>query len=72
MHFQRHPIQMTNTLDHASQAQILEIDVWLQSAMCKEGFAITRRIVHDTIAEMNLFSAAEAEMIEGFTSAGLL
>ena len=63
---------MTNTLDHASQAQILEIDVWLQSAMCKEGVAITRRIVHDTIAVMNLFPAAEAEMIEGFTSAGLL
>ena len=40
--------------------------------MCKEGVAITRRIVHDTIAVMNLFPAAEAEMIEGFTSAGLL
>ena len=48
---------MTSTLDHASQAQILEIDVWLQSATCKEGFAITRRIVHDTIA---------ASLVQGF------
>jgi hypothetical protein len=34
--------------------------------------AITRRIVQDTIADMNLDPAAEAEVIEAFTGAGLL
>ena len=35
-------------------------------------FAITRRIIQDTIADMNLDPAAEVEVIEAFTGAGLL
>ena len=38
----------------------------------KEWFAISSRIVQDTIADMNLDPAAEAEVIEAFTGAGLL
>ena len=63
---------MTNILDHVSQTPVLEIDVWPRSATRKEWFAITRRIVQDTIADMNLDPAAEAEVIKGFTVAGLL
>ena len=42
------------------------------SATRKEWFLITRRIIQDTIADMNLDPAAEAEVIEAFTGAGLL
>ena len=45
---------------------------WPASTTRKEWFAITRRIIQDTIADMNLDPAAEAEVIEAFTGAGLL
>ena len=63
---------MPNILDHVSSTQVLEIDVWPRSASRKDWFAITRRIVQDTIADMNLDPAAEAEVIAAFTGAGLL
>ena len=63
---------MPNILDHVSSTPVLEIDVWLRSATRKEWFVITRSIVQDTIADMNLDPAAEAEVIAGFTGAGLL
>ena len=63
---------MPNILDHVSQAPLPEIDDWPRSASRKEWFAITRRIIQDTIADMDLEPAAEAEVIEAFTGAGLL
>ena len=63
---------MPNILDHVSQAPLIEIDDWPRSATRKEWFAITRRIIQDTIADMDLEPAAEAEVIEAFTGAGLL
>ena len=63
---------MPNILDHVSSIPVLEIDVWPRSATRKEWFAITRRIIQDTIADINLDPAAEAEEIEAFTGAGLL
>ena len=63
---------MTNILDHVSSTPVLEIDDWLRSATRNEWFAITRRIIQDTIAGMDLDSAAEAEVIEACTGAGLL
>ena len=63
---------MTKILDHVSKAPLLEIDDWPRSASRKEWFAITRRIIQDTIADMNLDPAAEAEAIDAFTGAGLL
>ena len=63
---------MLNILDHVSQAPLLEIDDWPRSASRKEWFAITRRIIQDTIADMNLDPAAEAKVIGAFTGAGLL
>ena len=63
---------MTNILDHVSKAPVLEINDWPRSATRKEWFAITRRIVQDTIADMNLDPASEAEVIDAFTVAGLL
>ena len=63
---------MPNILDHVSQKPVLDVDLWPRSATCKEWFAITRRIIQDTSADMNLDPAAEAEVIEAFTGAGLL
>ena len=63
---------MPNILDHVSQAPLLEIDVWPRSATRKEWFAITKRIIQDTIADMNFDPATEAEVIEAFTGVGLL
>ena len=62
---------MPNILDHISSTQVLEINDWPRSATCKEWFAFTRPIVQDTIADMNLDPAVEAEVIEAFTGAGL-
>jgi hypothetical protein len=59
-------------LDHVSPTPVLEIDVWPRSATRKEWFAITRRIIQDTIADMNLDPAAEAEVIEAFKGVGML
>ena len=63
---------MPNILDHVSQPPLLEINDWPRSTTRKEWFAITRRIIQDTIADINLDPAAEAEVIEAFTGAGLL
>ncbi len=63
---------MTNILDHVSSTPVLEVDVWPRSASRKEWFAITRRIIQDTIADMDLEPAALAEVEEAFIGAGLL
>ena len=63
---------MSNILDHVSLTPVLEIDDLPRSATRKERFTITSRIVQDTMAEMNPDPAAEAEVIEAFTGAGLL
>ena len=64
---------MTQILDHVSDTPLLDgVDDWPRSATRKEWFAITRRIIQDTIADMNLDPAAEADVIEAFTGAGLL
>ena len=62
---------MSNILDHVSSTPVMEIDDLPRSATLKEWFVITRRI-QDTTAEMNPDPAAEAEVIEAFTGAGLL
>ena len=42
---------MTNILDHVSPTPVLEVDVWPRSATRKGWFAITKRIIQDTIAD---------------------
>ena len=63
---------MSKIIDHVSPTLVLEINDWSRSATRKECFAITRLIIQDTIADMNLDPAAESEVIEAFTGAGLL
>ena len=63
---------MSKIIDHVSPTPVLEINDWPRSATRKEWFAITRLIIQDTIADMNLEPAAESEVIEAFTGAGLL
>ena len=63
---------MSKIIDHVSPTPVLEINDWPRSATRKEWFAITRLIIQDTIADMNLDPAAESEVIEAFTGAELL
>ena len=48
------------------------LDDWPRSATRKEWLRITRELVASTIADMDLDPAAEAEVIDAFTGAGLL
>ena len=65
---------MANILDGiCPEGSILDVfDDWPRSASRKQWFAITRRIVQNTIADMNLDPAALAEVEEAFIGAGLL
>ena len=65
---------MQNILDGLGlEGSVLDgLDDWPRSASRKEWFAITRRIVQDTIADMDLDPAALAEVEEAFIGAGLL
>ena len=65
---------MANILDGiCSEGSILDgLDEWPRSATRKEWFRITRELVASTIADMDLDPAAEAEVIDAFTGAGLL
>ena len=64
---------MTQILDHVSDTPLLDgLDDWPRSATRKEWLRITRELVASTIADMDLDPAAEAEVIDAFTGAGLL
>ena len=65
---------MTNILDgNSPEGSILDgLDDLPRSATRKEWFLVTRCIIQDTIVTLNLDHAAEAEVIEAFTGAGLL
>ena len=65
---------MANILDGiCSEGSILDgLDEWPRSATRKEWFRITRELVASTIADMDLYPSAEAEVIDAFTGAGLL
>ena len=55
------------------EGSILEgFDVWPRSATRKEWFHLTRELVANTIADMDLDLASESEVIAAFTDAGLL
>ena len=45
---------------------------WPPSTTHKEWLAISRSIIQDTIADINLDPSVEAEVSEAFTSSGLL
>ena len=64
---------MTNILDHVAQTPLLKgIQEWPRSCSREEWFRITKNIFAGVIADINLDPAAEAEVIEAFTGAGLL
>ena len=65
---------MANILDCiCSEGLILDgLNDWPRSATRKEWFAITRRIVQDTIADMDLPPHELAQVEEAFIGAGLL
>ena len=65
---------MANILDGiCPEGSILDgLDNWPRSATRKEWFVITRQLIQETIADMDLDPAALAEVEEHFISAGLL
>ena len=65
---------MANILDGiCPEGSILEgLDDWPRSATRKEWFRITRQLIQEIIADMELDPAALAEVEEAFIGAGLL
>ena len=65
---------MTNVLDGLGlEGSILDgLDDWPRSATRNEWFAITRQLIQQTIADMDLDLVALAEVEEAFIGAGLL
>ena len=65
---------MANILDGiCPEGFILEgLDDWPRSTTRKEWFRITRQLIQETIADMDLDPAALAEVEEAFIGAGLL
>ena len=65
---------MANILDGiCPEGSILDgLDDWPRSATRKEWFRITRQLIQETIADMDLDPAALAEVEEAFIGAGLL
>ena len=56
-----------------SDGSILDgIDDWSRTTTRKEWFRITRELVANTIADMDLDSAARSEVEDAFIGAGLL
>ena len=65
---------MANILEGiCPEGSILDgLDDWPRSATRKEWFAITRQLIQETIADMDLDPASLAEVEEAFIGAGLL
>ena len=64
---------MANLLDHIPNAPLLDsLDHWPATATRQHYFELTRELVADTVARMDLEHDAEAEVIAAFTAAGLL
>ena len=64
---------MTNLLDHIPRTPLLDgVDDWPKSVTREEWFEITRELVQQTIADMDLDPAAMSEVEEAFIGAGLL
>ena len=64
---------MSNILDHITPAPVLDVvDNWPRSTTRTEWFALTRQLIQETIANMDLDPAALAEVEEAFIGAGLL
>ena len=64
---------MTNLLDHIPRTPLLDgVDHWPKSATRKEWFRITRQLVQQTIADLDLDPEATSEVEEAFIGAGLL
>ena len=70
--FRMPQLKMANIIHDIPNLPVLETDDWPRSATRKEWFAITVRIIQDTIADMDLDPAAVVEVINAFTGAGLL
>ena len=64
---------MTNLLDHIPRNPLLDgVDDWSKSATRKEWFQITRELIQQTIADLDLDPEAMREVEQAFIGVGLL
>ena len=64
---------MTNLPDHIPRTPLRDpVDDWPNSATRQQWFEITRELVQQTIADMDLDPVAMSEVEEAFIGAGLL
>ena len=64
---------MANLLDYIPRTPLLDgVEDWPRSATRKQWLEITRKLVHQTIADMDLDPEAMSEVEEAFIGAGLL
>ena len=64
---------MANILDHIPRAPLLDgVDDWPKSATRKKWFEITRELVQQTIADLELDPETMREVEQAFIGAGLL
>ena len=64
---------MANLLDHVPAVPLLEsLDHWPATASRQHYFELTRELVADTVAQMDLPPQELAQVEEAFISAGLL
>ena len=64
---------MANLLDYIPRTPPLDgVEDWPRSATRKQWLEITRKLVHQTIADMDLDPEAMSEVEEAFIGAGLL
>ena len=64
---------MTNLLDHIPRTPLLDgVDDWPKSATRKEWSRITRELVQQTIADLDLDPETTSEVEQAFIGAGLL
>ena len=64
---------MSNILDHIAPAPVLDVvDDWPRSTTRTERFRLTRDLIQNVIADMDLDPDSLSQVEEAFISAGLL
>ena len=64
---------MANLLDHIPRTPLLDpVNDWPKSATRKEWFQLTRELVQQTIADLDLDPETTSEVEQAFIGAGLL
>ena len=63
---------MPSILDHIAPSPVLDVDDWPRSTTRTEWFRLTRDLIQNVIADMDLDPDSLSQVEEAFISAGLL